>query len=320
MAHSLGSVYIRNIYNYNINNILRIIGDALFLIIMPIFFSMSGFLYRRPITVNDYLKLTIKKAINLLIPYIVFSIIYVCLQQLNSNVNNKYNFSSLLRIWYQPISYLWFLYTLFLIFVLIGFLSLFKISYLIQFIICLICFIFVERFYTNIFILSTFGFAMFFLLGVFIKENIKMIEKNKMVIFKVAFLLMLICFYFLYRFYGVRRDFNVVDFYTLVPKFISIFFSTSFCLILKKESKLFKYFSKYGKYSLIIYLVHAPCVSIMCALLFKIVTLNVIFSVMLIFLSGWISSLIVIYMNNKFSLIRFIFRPINTWKEFKSKY
>lgn len=74
---------------------------------------------------------------------------------------NEYDWGSLLLIWYKPISYLWFLYVLFFIFVLVSGLSLIGISKKVQLVLYLIGFVFVQIEGLNYYIFQTFGWAIF---------------------------------------------------------------------------------------------------------------------------------------------------------------
>lgn len=188
VAHVLKSIYSRPIYSTQINNVLQFFGDITFFFIMPAFFALSGFLFRKRDTCEEYLKFIWKKAINLFVPYIVFSIIYVILQHFGSNINHHYTFGSLLSIWCQPISYLWFLYVLFFIFVLVGLMSLLRIAYTVQLLLCALVFACVCIFQLKLMIFQTFGNAIFFLIGTLTYKNIdSVVSKKKNFIFLVFY-------------------------------------------------------------------------------------------------------------------------------------
>lgn len=75
---------------------------------MPVFFSLSGYLFKKPDDFKRYYLVIEKKAFNLLVPYVVFSIIYILMNQVGGK-DNIYTWKSLLNIYRTPISYLWFL-------------------------------------------------------------------------------------------------------------------------------------------------------------------------------------------------------------------
>ena len=84
-----------------------------------------------------------------------------------------------------------------------------------------------------------------------------------------------------------------------------------------KNGVITRYFIKYGRYSLIIYLVHAPVASIVRTLILKIglppYTLLVISTLVI----SWSISIFVIYLSGKFSWVNFVFYPDNYFKRMK---
>lgn len=99
---------------------------------MPVFMSMAGFLYmekrKSDISIRYFVK---KKFMRLMIPYFTISYIIVAIKLLASQIVSLENSSSalsLIRIFYLPEAgyFLWFAYTIFLIFVLVGFFNQFS--------------------------------------------------------------------------------------------------------------------------------------------------------------------------------------------------
>lgn len=70
----------------------------------------------------------LKRIVTLIVPYIIFSIAFVILQHLSGKVNSLYSYSSLLLIWKEPISYLWYIYALALVYFFCGILDLLNMS------------------------------------------------------------------------------------------------------------------------------------------------------------------------------------------------
>ncbi|WP_225416209.1 acyltransferase family protein [Limosilactobacillus reuteri] len=81
VAHTFFRIYTNNIYNSNVNSIIRGIGEILFLFVMPVFFSFSGYLYKSPQKFSGYIHMIKKKAWILITPYVVFSLLYILLNQ-----------------------------------------------------------------------------------------------------------------------------------------------------------------------------------------------------------------------------------------------
>ena len=129
LAHIIMGIYSTGLYPDH-NQFYYYSSWILFLFIMPVFFALSGFLYRSPNNLNEYLRMIRKKGIGLLLPYVIFSIIYVTLQHF-SKVNHLFSWDSLFTIFIEPISYLWFLYALFLVFLII---------FVVLVVFCLFCF------------------------------------------------------------------------------------------------------------------------------------------------------------------------------------
>lgn len=283
---------------------------------MPAFFALSGYLFKKKNNFKDYLSMIIKKAINLLIPYVVFSIIYVCIQHFGNDINHQYTFSPLLNIWYQPISYLWFLYILFLIFLLVGGLSLLNFNYYIQLSLFIVLFLVINYYKLSIYALQTFGYALFFLCGVICKKHIKYIRKHKILLLLVSTLLSLLAFAVCLYISGFKADFDAVTIVNFILKIIVSFFAIILCINWNEKGRVFQYYEKYGKNSLIIYLIHAPVISAVCAVLAKFIYRpNIISSILFLYLNGWYVSLFVIQLNKRLWLVRMIFSPYKTWNE-----
>lgn len=309
VAHALKSIYSRPIYSPQTNTFLHFLGNSVFFFIMPTFFALSGFLFQRRSSLLTFMKFVTKKAITLFVPYIVFSIIYVFLQHFGSNINHRYTFTSLLHIWYQPISYLWFLYVLFFIFVFVGLLSLLQISFEVQFIISFIGFILVCFFNLKLSIFQMFGNTLFFLTGTLTHKYLSLIKVHKVRIYIISQLLSIVAYITCLIIIGVHRDYNNPTLINIIPKIIVSFTSLMLCMILSENNAFFQYFDRYGKDSLVIYLVHAPAVSVACVLIFKFVTLPAFLTFILLVLVGWYSSIIIIWLSYRVPLIRLIFSP-----------
>lgn len=300
VAHVLSGIYTNHIYP-NSDGLLMFFGEFIFLFIMPVFFSLSGYFFKAPENMVDYVVMIKKKAWNILVPYVVFSFVYVLLNQLGGK-SKEYSWGDLLKIWYQPISYLWFLYILFFIFILIGAFSLLKVQLLIYF----IGFILVQTLKISVYIFNVFGWAVFFCLGLLFKKNLTWIKSKG--ILSASFVLSIFGYLLMIKFVGLSHAyFNDVSLVNFIPKVIFDILLFSFFLNINEESKLFKYFKQYGKYSLIIYMVHAPVLSAVRAIILKFTMPNVFVLMFFLLIIGWVSCLVVIWMNNRFRFVNFIF-------------
>lgn len=305
VAHVLGGIYTNNIYSQSVNDVLSPLGETVFLVIMPIFFSLSGYVYRDPRDRTDYFKIMTKKMINLFVPYAIFSSLYIYMQKIGGV--NEYDWGSLLLIWYKPISYLWFLYVLFFIFVLVSGLSLIGISKKVQLVLYLIGFVFVQIEGLNYYIFQTFGWAIFFIIGIFLKRNECLLNKKVVVSSFVVFVVILIV---MFTTLGTdHRYYNELLIVNLIPKVFSDIFLLGVYLNSSPTTWFFRYFKKYGRYSLIIYLIHPPVISVARTIILKLASVNVVVLISLLILAGWYVSIFVVFLNKKIPYLNYIFNP-----------
>jgi len=75
------------------------------------------------------------------------------------------------------------------------------------------------------------------------------------------------------------------------------------------------YFSKIGRNSLVIYLLHAPIVSVTRITLLKLNISNIYVHLILGLLLGWYGSLFILYLIKKVSYVDFVFYPMKYLKK-----
>lgn len=306
LVHVLDGIFKTPGYS-NYNGITKTSMAIIFTFIMPVFFALSGYLYHPKNGIKNYGREILKKAINLLFPYMIFSVIYVMLQHVGNSVHDLYSWNSLLYIYKMPIGYLWFLYILFLIFVLVGFFNLLHVNMYLQGGIYLLLF-FISQFVNfPYFLAQTFTWTICFYMGYLI-NNIKIENRGKKIL--------LIAFIVIFFIGIVQQYFAGGNWYStnLLTKSNFLTKLTSIPLILYlfsrlPKNKLFKYFEKYGKYSLIIYLVHAPSTSIIRVILIKLGISNYFLLVFLITVITWYVCLFVCLLAKKFTIFNFLFSP-----------
>lgn len=306
LVHVLGGIFKTPGYG-EYDDITKISMAIILTFIMPVFFALSGYLYHPKSGFKNYSMNILKKAINLLFPYIVFSVFYVLLQHVGNSVHNLYPWNSLLYIYKTPIGYLWFLCTLFLIFVLVGFFDLLHVNIYIQGGIYFLLF-FVSQFVTLPYYLAqTFTWTICFYMGYLIK-NIKIENKSKQILlitFVIIFFVGIVQQYFAggnwYRTNLLTKS-NFLTKLTSIPLILYLFSRFP-------QNKFFEYFEKYGKYSLIIYLVHAPSTSIIRVILIKLGISNYFLLIFLITVITWYVCLFVCLLAKKFAIFDFLFSP-----------
>jgi len=96
--------------------------------LMQLFFLISGYLYAKGESINliiKYPRYIIKKFLNLMMPYFIFSIIFILVNMyFGKEVNERLGLKTILQIPLNPIAHFWFLYTLFAVFLITPFLDL----------------------------------------------------------------------------------------------------------------------------------------------------------------------------------------------------
>lgn len=304
LGHTLRGIYTHNLY-LNYDKYLVIIADIIFLFAMPVFFALSGYLFKPLNSWREYKFFIRKKAINLLIPYVIFSILYVCLQHIGT-AKNLQSWGSLLLIWYRPISYLWFLYTLFFIFVIVGYFSVINISIKKQVIIYLGMFLITQIVSIPSGVSFSLMWIFFFYLGVLCKKYLFILE-NK--VFEISSILICIVLVFVdFNVVGIYADYNFPHLWNFIPKvlltFLAIMFFANF-----PRNHFFRYFEKYGKNSLIIYLVHVPVISATRVFVFYFCYPNVFIMIIILVGIGWYLSVFIVFVSKKIKIINMIFSP-----------
>lgn len=93
---------------------------------VPIFFFCSGYVFK----INggwsrssSRFAFIMHKLLNLGVPYLVFSSVYILVNSLIPGTNSKFAVSDILKLWNTPIAQYWYLYALFMLFLLFAVLA-----------------------------------------------------------------------------------------------------------------------------------------------------------------------------------------------------
>lgn len=306
-GHSLSTIYSTN---HIASGYFTSLMSILFTFMMPCFFAISGYLYRPIRNLHDYILMIYKKLVSLGLPYVIFSVIYVTLQNCGgSNVNHVHSFHDLFHIYSMPISYLWFLYALFFMFLIVGLFDLIHINIYVQSIIY-ISFLFLSIFRPNIIptgLISTFGNILYFYIG-YILSRIHFYRYSKYILVTI---ILFILSYLIQINYTTSTMAGNSTFSDFITKILSVILLVQISIKVP-HNKIFRYFDKYGKITLIIYLVHGPTISVFRALSFKIIPINSEYAILLSFILVivvWYISLFLCFLANHFNVINFIFYP-----------
>jgi len=315
IVHVVEGIYKTEMY-HQYDTFSEITMGLLFTIVMPIFFALSGYVYNPVQNGQEFFKKTRNKLFRLGMPYIIFSIIYVVLQHISPSVHSLNSWQDLLQIYVMPVGYLWYLYVLFLVYVFVEIMHLIHIPSHWQMILYAGLLLYSVMQFSNLLypVKSLFMWVGSFYIGYILKEKPQILENKYMI---SACSVLFFCSVFWQGSQGgdwFNTDMmsleNIISKITSIPIFLYLFSRV-------KNGVITRYFINYGRYSLIIYLVHAPIASIVRTLILKIglppYTLLVISTLVI----SWSISIFVIYLSGKFSWVNFVFYPDNYFKRMK---
>lgn len=117
---------IQNMGGISLPSFAPALKDFIWTFHVPLFMFLSGFVYR--LTGEWKGKKTrwqfiLHKAVNLGVPYFVFSILYTLVNGMIPGTNFSYSVQDILYLWKTPVAQYWFLRTLFILFVMYAVLS-----------------------------------------------------------------------------------------------------------------------------------------------------------------------------------------------------
>lgn len=306
--HALSSVHNAHVFSGD----YQMIGESFIFIvstfIMPVFFALSGYVYKPVADVSEYMEKMVKRIISLAIPYVVFSVAYVIMQHMSPGSSNHavQAWSSLLWIFAYPIAYLWYIYTLVLIYMLSGLLDLCHLNVELQLIIGLFLFIIASFMKLPFFMVLLFTWLVTFSFGRLLRKHRVLMGKQAGL---AAGIIMFVAWCAQIHFGGPSwYDCNSLAPVNFISKMASV--PVFFCVYSHiKSNHINRYFEKYGRDSLIIFLVHAPTVSVMRALFVKLGVSNYFLMIIGVVCAAWGISILACYLAKKFKPIEFIFYP-----------
>ena len=280
------------INGYEVNEFLKILTEFIYGFHMPLFIALSGFVFAMCIDMNKYKdnkKFIINKIKRLLVPYLFFGILYVAPTMVLLNITNDSYFMYCLKgiILGQNSRHLWFLTSLFLIFIASIFLRPKNLkSSILTIGICGILLI-VSKFIHISIIQNFFGYIIFFYIGYFLSMFYKIYNNKKIKIFITIFLTTIYCICF------------IIDIPATILKLIGVFFGffALFCLPVIKN----KMFNIFKEYSMGIYLFHPMIIYVLYYLLLN-YNINPYIQCMMITIISVIISMIFTYILKKLKL------------------
>ncbi|CAM3153363.1 acyltransferase family protein [Leuconostoc rapi] len=315
LVHVVEGIYKTNQFQ-QYNWFSEMILGLLFTIVMPVFFALSGYVYKPVSTSTLLIKNLVQKFVNLGIPYVIFSVIYVSLQHVGSEVHQLSTWQDLGRIYVVPIGYLWYLYVLFFIYVLVGIMYLLKVPTILQIgIYSILLLLNLGHVIIMPYVFDSLCmWTIIFYLGYLFKEKPAVLNRKSLFIFNlVAFSVGMIWQVHTGKPWYDTNMMTQTDFMAKlasVPLFLYLFSHI-------KIGRVGHYFIKYGRHSLVIYLIHAPVASIVRVLLLRLGVQNYFLLIVLTLIFAWTISLCTVCIAHKVKWVDMIFNPYQYLEKIK---
>ena len=297
------------------DKVLITITSQIYIFHIPVFFALSGFFFRAVEDLKSFKYYALKRTVVLGLPYIFYSIIHFILQKAaGSSVRVPTTIYNLIDIYKTPLGVSWYLYTLWIISMVYGLLSVYIKRKETLFVISGVGFVIALLMNFDIYIVQKIlVWGMFFMLGAVLrlvdlsKLNVKLVA-GAAVIFDIIYM---ICWSIYYR-PNVKKMYVTYD----TPQFWAIAFIVSvgvaFVIYPRVEKvfpKFFNYFSKYGKDSLGIYILHAPICSMLRIIMLKVGITSVYIHIICGLVLGWFLSIIATNVLKKIPYINIVLMP-----------
>ena len=297
------------------NNVLVLLIAQLYIFHIPVFFALSGYFFKPLSTIKEFFDYAKKKTIVLGIPYIFYSIIHFCLQKIaGTTVRIPTTIFDLINIYKQPLGVSWYIYVLWSILMIYGLLSIVikkRRMLLLISVFAYCCTLFVQ---TDIYIIQrTLVWGVFFLLGSVLSEiQLDRMDAKKFLLFFIPFDLIYMLAWLLFYEVDSKKDYVSYSNPGLWGIAFVVCILFAFIIFPKIENKcprIFDYFSKYGKDSLGIYIIHAPICSMLRILMLKMGINSVFIHVIAGILLGWYLSIFATHIMKKIPILNIVLLP-----------
>ncbi|MFL1695930.1 acyltransferase family protein [Weissella kandleri] len=308
LVHVLEGLYKTGAYP-NQTQLLQSLMAGLFLFIMPLFFALSGYLYRAPKTWVAWRLQMQKKMIALMGPSMIFTVLYVGLQQMGGeNVHNEYQWSDVLLMFVHPVGYLWFLETLFLIFALVGVLTLLKLPAGWQMLLYLVLAVIGNFIWTPLILQEVCWWTSAFYLGYLMRQEARWWQQTWVV--GGAILVIVAGMLWRYDQGGAWFDTNLPALNLILPKLATII--VGFNVFQKIQGS--NYWVRVGQASLTIYLVHAPLASMVRIGLTHLGLHNFWLLLLMVSWLTWQISIWIVQATDQAASLQLLFYPYQWWQ------
>ena len=297
------------------DSILSLLVAQVYIFHIPVFFALSGYFFKPMSDLKEFWQYAKKKTIIFGLPYIFYSIIHFGLQKIaGASVRVPTTISDLLNIYKDPLGVSWYLYILWSILIIYGLVSILIKSRRMLFLISVFAYCLTLFVRTDIFIIQrTLVWGICFFLGSVLSE----IQFDKINLKKFLFFFVLFDFIYMFAwflFYEIDSKKEHVNYSN--PGLWGIAFIVcvlvAFAILPKMEKnfpKTFLYFTKYGKDSLGIYILHAPICSMIRIVMLKMGIGSVFLHIVIGTVLGWYLSILATNVLKKIPLLNIVLLP-----------
>lgn len=282
---------------------------------VALFFFLSGYVYnitgewRRKKTRSRFI---LYKFINLGIPYIVFSCIYIILNSLISSTNHNNSINDIIWIWKTPVAQYWFLYTLFILFAIWAVLSKILKNWQITILLVIIYYI---CFFSSIslpFLERGLPYALCFGIGTSL-DNLKIKEINNAK--KIGLIVLHVLLVNAFIFTNITGKPFIDD----IEEVLGIMASIALISLAIERINVKKILMFINRYSLPIYLLHTIFTAGIRTVLMKIGIGNYVVNVVVGIILGIFAPICIAILANKSTVLEIFFYPTKTVEKLRGE-
>ena len=297
------------------DNILSLLVAQVYIFHIPVFFALSGYFFKPISDLKEFWQYAKKKTIVFGLPYIFYSIIHFGLQKIaGASVRVPTTIFDLINIYKNPLGVSWYLYALWAILIIYGLVSILIKNRRTLFFISISAYCLTLFVQTDIYIIQrTLVWGICFFLGSVLSEiHFDKINLKKILFFFVLFDFIYMFAWFLFYEVGSKKDYVSYSNPGLWGIAFIVCVLVAFVIFPKMEKnfpKTFLYFTKYGKDSLGIYILHAPICSMIRILMLKVGINSVFLHVVVGIVLGWYLSILATYILKKIPFLNIVLLP-----------
>ena len=282
---------------------------------VALFMFLSGYVYN--ITggwksKGTRIKFVLYKLINLGIPYLFFSVVYILINMLTSSSNTQMEINNILFLWKEPVAQYWFLYALFMLFLIWSILSKWLKNWQITFVMLFIGII--GHFCDFSFGILDSAISMALPFGIGTCLNKFYIDKKD----NMAKILLICVHIIITSIIIVLRINNY--FLDKIISILGIFSSIALISIVQKNKIIERILEKINKKSFPIYLLHTIFTAGIRIILIKLGIENYAIHLLFGLIFGFICPYIVAAISERYAIIDVLFYPSKNIKKIKRVY